>query len=126
MFARLVVHAAVYFAGVFWMLTRARGYKGLEVVVYSVVFGFAAVIAWFVVALTVRRQVTDPGWRFTLHVVGMVALFAPLAVIALSVVGDPNPWRYWRDIIPFAVTVATGAIVDGGLGYWLDRRQPQG
>jgi hypothetical protein len=124
MLIRFVVHAAIYFAGVIWMLSNARGYKGLEVIVYGVVFGFMAVIAWFIVTLTVPRQVADPAWRFALHVVCMVALFAVLGGVALyALEGGHDPLRNWRDINPFVVMIAIGALADGAIGYWLDQRR---
>ena len=106
---RFILNAAIYLATVGVWLNNAKGWKILEVLAVSIIFGIAATLSW-AGAVTIGASIANPKLRLVACPVAMVLLFLFLVFVVIGAA------------ILIAVIAAIDAYASVVLNRWMTRR----
>ena len=118
---RLVVATGVYAIVAYFWFEQARGWDRLGVLVSGMVFGCAALAAWFM-AIALAQFVGNATVRLVLHPLLTVVLLLALSAIFVGGFMGMTWDALWRDLRPFALLVAGASAADAAIGLLLAQR----
>jgi hypothetical protein len=121
---RFILNAAICLATVGVWLNNAKGWKILEVLAVSIIFGIAATLSW-ACAVTIGASIANPRLRLVACPVAMVLLFVFLVFVVIGALMGMHR-EVTEHAVSFAILIvviaATDAYASVVLNRWMSRR----
>jgi hypothetical protein len=116
---RFALAAAIYLGVTLAWISGMTGWRALDALARTVIFGIVAA-ASLLAAIAIGRRIASPTARLIVQPLLMLLLFLALGYVVVGAfMGMHN--TVGMDIRPFVALVAAIAAVDAAAGHWLDR-----